>query len=98
MPPSQRFKRCVACQHFLDAQTLRLQAGAGEDDVIDLPSSLELANAKKKKKQTVTLGTTVYDSVTGSIQVLAANNREEKVLSSTQFKHVIKPFSSYYPY
>ena len=39
MPPSQSYKRrCVACQHSPDDQTLRLQAGAEEDDVIHLPS------------------------------------------------------------
>ena len=52
MPPSQSYKRrCVACQHFPDHQTLRLQTGAGED-IINLPSGLDrvqkTANAKKK--------------------------------------------------
>ena len=42
MSPSQSYKRrCVACQHFRDDQTLWLQAGAGEDDVIHLLSSLD---------------------------------------------------------
>ena len=42
MPPSQSYKRrYVACQHFPDDQTLQLQAGAGEDDVIHLPSGLD---------------------------------------------------------
>ena len=41
MPPSQSYKRkCVACQHSPDDQTLLLQAGAGEDDVIYLQSGL----------------------------------------------------------
>ena len=41
VPPSQSYKRrCVACQHSPDDQTLRLQAGAGED-VIRLPSGLD---------------------------------------------------------
>ena len=31
----------MACQHFPDDQTLWLQAGAGEDDVIHLPNGLD---------------------------------------------------------
>ena len=38
MPPSQIYKKCVACQHTPDDQTLQLQAGAAEDDFIHLPS------------------------------------------------------------
>ena len=39
MPPSQSYKRrCVACQHSPVDQTVRLQAGAREDDLIHLPS------------------------------------------------------------
>ena len=42
MPHSQSYKRRrVACQHFPDDQTLWLLAGAGEDDVIRLPSGLD---------------------------------------------------------
>ena len=42
MPTSQSYKRrCVVCQHSPDDQTLRLQAAAGEDDVIHLPSGLD---------------------------------------------------------
>ena len=41
MPPLQSHKRrCVACHYFPDDQTRRLQAGAGEDDIIHLPSGL----------------------------------------------------------
>ena len=48
MPPSQSYKRrCVACQHSLDNQTLQLQAGAGEDDVIHLPSGLDRVERSK---------------------------------------------------
>ena len=36
-------RRCVACQHFPDDQTLRLHAETGEDDVIHLPSGLDRA-------------------------------------------------------
>ena len=39
MPPLQSYKRRrEACQHFPDDKTLRLQTGAGEDDIIRLPS------------------------------------------------------------
>ena len=41
MSPSQKYKRrCVACQHSTDDQTLRLQAGAGEDHLIYPPIGL----------------------------------------------------------
>ena len=39
----------MACQHFPDDQTPRLRAGAGEDDLIHLPSGP--ANAKKRKEK-----------------------------------------------
>ena len=48
---SQGFKRrCVACQHSPDDQTLRLQAEAGEDDVIHLPSGLDLVDCKRQEE------------------------------------------------
>ena len=49
MPPSQSYKRRrVACQHSPDDQTLRLQAGAGEDGVIHLPSGPDRAACKRQ--------------------------------------------------
>ena len=41
-------RRCVACQHSPDDQTLRLQAGAGEDDVIHLPSGLDRVDCEEE--------------------------------------------------
>ena len=52
MPPSQSYKRrCVACQHSPDDQTLRLQAGAGEDDVIHLPSGLDRVDCEHQEEE-----------------------------------------------
>ena len=42
-------RRCVACQHSPDNQTLWLQAGAGEDDVIHLPSGLDRVNCERQE-------------------------------------------------
>ena len=52
MPPSQSYKRRrVACQHSPDDQTLRLQAGAGEDDVIHLPSGLDRVTWDRQEEE-----------------------------------------------
>ena len=52
MPPSQSYKRRrVACQHFPDDQTLRLQTGAGEDDIIHLPSGLDHADCERQEEE-----------------------------------------------
>ena len=52
MPPLQSYKRRrVAWQHFPDNQTLRLQTGAGEDDIIDLPSSLDWVDCKRQEEE-----------------------------------------------
>ena len=52
MPPSQSYKRRrVACQHFPDDQTLRLQTGAGEDDIIHLPSGLDRVDCKRQEEE-----------------------------------------------
>ena len=40
----------MACQHFPDNQTLRLQAGAGDDDVIHLPSGLDRVACKRQEE------------------------------------------------
>ena len=58
MPPSQSYKRRrVACQHSPDDQTLRPQAGAGEDDVIHLPSSLDrVVCERQEEKEDACLG------------------------------------------
>ena len=49
-PPSQSYeRRCVACQHFPDDQTLRLQTGAGED-VILLPSGLDRVDCERQEE------------------------------------------------
>ena len=51
-PPSQSYKRrCVACRHFPDDQTLRLQAEAGEDDVIHLPSGLDRVDSERQEEE-----------------------------------------------
>ena len=44
-------RRRVACQHFPDDQTLRLQAGAGEDDVIHLPSGLDRVDCERQEEE-----------------------------------------------
>ena len=41
----------MACQHFPDDQTLRLQAGAGEDDVIHLPSGLDRVVCERQEEE-----------------------------------------------
>ena len=41
----------MACQHFPDDQTLRLQAGAGEDDVIHLPSGLDRVDCERQEEE-----------------------------------------------
>ena len=41
----------MACQHFPDDQTLRLQAGAGEDDVIRLPSGLDRVDCERQEEE-----------------------------------------------
>ena len=41
----------MACQHFPDDQTLRLQAGAGEDDVIHLPSGLDRVDCERQQEE-----------------------------------------------
>ena len=52
MPPLRSHKRRrVACQHFPDDQTLRLQAGAGEDDVIHLPSGLDRVDCERQEEE-----------------------------------------------
>ena len=52
MPPLKSHKRRrVACQHFPDDQTLRLQTGAGEDDIIHLPSGLDRVDCKRQEEE-----------------------------------------------
>ena len=52
MPPLQSHKRRrVACQHFPDDQTLRLQTGAGEDDIIHLPSGLDPVDCERQEEE-----------------------------------------------
>ena len=52
MPPLRSHKRRrVACQHFPDEQTLRLQAGAGEDDVIHLPSGPDRVDCERQEEE-----------------------------------------------
>ena len=41
----------MACQHFPDDQTLRLQTGAGEDDIIHLPSGLDHADSERQEEE-----------------------------------------------
>ena len=41
----------MACQHFPDDQTLRLQAGAGEYDVIHLPSGLDRVDCERQEEE-----------------------------------------------
>ena len=41
----------MACQHFPDDQTPRLQAGAEEDDVIHLPSGLHRVDCEHQEEE-----------------------------------------------
>ena len=41
----------MACQHSPDDQTLRLQAGAGEDDVTHLPSGLDRVDCERQEEE-----------------------------------------------
>ena len=43
-------RRRVACQHFPDDQTLRLQTGAGED-IIHLPSGLDRVDCERQAEE-----------------------------------------------
>ena len=43
----------MACQHFPDDQTLRLQTGAGEDDIIHLPSGLDHVDCECQEEESV---------------------------------------------
>ena len=45
----------MACQHFPDDQTLRQQTGAGEDDIIHLPSGLDSVDCERQEEEEVTL-------------------------------------------
>ena len=49
--PLHKAARCVACQHSPDDQTLRLQAGAGEDDVIHLLSGLDRVDCERQEEE-----------------------------------------------
>ena len=52
MPPSHNYKRrYVVCQHSPDDQTLQLQAGAGEDDAIHLPSGLNRVDCLRQEEE-----------------------------------------------
>ena len=52
MPTLQSYKRrCVACSHFPDDQTLRLQTGAGEDDIIHLASGLDHVDCERQEEE-----------------------------------------------
>ena len=41
----------MACQRFPDDQTLRLQTGAGEDDIIHLPSGLHRVDSERQEEE-----------------------------------------------
>ena len=55
----------MACQHFPDEKTLRLQAGAGEDDIIHLPNGLDRVHCERQeeKRKVLTAGTAVAPPV-----------------------------------
>ena len=56
----------MACQHFPDDQTLRLQAGAGEDDVIHISSGLDRVDCERQEEEE-------------DIQVCGTHGREDLV-------------------
>ena len=41
----------MACQHSPDDQTQRLQAGAGEDNVIHLPSGVDCVDCERQEEE-----------------------------------------------
>ena len=41
----------MACQHFPDDQTLQLQTGAGDDDIIHLPSGLDRVECEHQEEE-----------------------------------------------
>ena len=43
----------MACQHSSDDQTLRLHAGAGEDDVIHIPGGLDRVDCERHEEDYV---------------------------------------------
>ena len=64
MPPLRSHKRRrVACQHFPDDQTLRLQAGAGEDDVIHLTSGLDRVDCDRDRVDCIYIYIYIYSPV-----------------------------------
>ena len=71
MPPLRSHKRRrVACQHFPDNQTLRLQAGAGEDNVIHLPSGLDRVDCERQEEEEISDWFQVTNSKAASIQTM----------------------------
>ena len=46
-------RRCVACQQSFDDQTLQLQAGAGKDKVVYLPSGPDHVACKCQEEDSV---------------------------------------------
>ena len=52
MPPLQSYKRSrVACHHFPDDQTPRLQTGAGKDDIIYLQGGLDRIDCERQEEE-----------------------------------------------
>ena len=41
----------MACQHFPDDLTLWLQTGAGEDDIVHLPSGLDRVDYERQEEE-----------------------------------------------
>ena len=63
MPPLQSYKRRrVACHHFPDDQTRRLQTGAGEDDIIHLPSGLDRVDCERQEEEEESAVESLHDA------------------------------------
>ena len=101
MAPSQSYKRRrVACQHFPDDQTLRLQTGTGEDDIFHLLSGLDRVDCERQEEEEdlpspskmlvseFTLETTVFCSILLQAVTFCCS----KLSSSTAFQHCLSLF------
>ena len=89
MPPSQSYKRRhVACQHPPDDQTLRLQTGVGEDDVIHLPSGLDRVDSERQEEEESFWKIDLHNVVLSAAHLREPNNHFNLIMHVLQ--HLVK--------
>ena len=92
VPPSQSCKRrCVACQHSPDDQTLRLQAGPGEDDVIHLPSVLDRVGCERQGERRRRLLPLLLCFLFAILTLMRLSDASEKLDSFMKREFLLKP-------